>query len=89
MPQSLLFVNGATPFTEPADCLPGRTEIPLTLRKNGRIYRFVIRDKVTVEDPYIVLVKARAFAIRAGEPFGATPPSRAVRDFLIKSSVVI
>lgn len=89
MPRSLLYVQGATPFSEPAMCLPGRTEIPLTLRKNGRIYRFVMRDKVTVEDPYIVLIKARGFAIRTGEPYGATPPSRAVRDFLIKSSVVI
>jgi hypothetical protein len=89
MAQSLLFVNGASPFTEPAMCNPGRQEIPLTLRKNGRIYRFVIRDKVTIEDPYIVLIKARAFSIRTGEPFGATPPSRPMRDFLIKSSVVI
>lgn len=88
MPKSLLFTAGASPFSEPANCTPGRTEIPITLRKNGRIYRFVLRDKVTVEDPYIVLIKARAFAIRSGEPYGATPPSRAVRDFLIKSSVV-
>lgn len=86
--KSLLF-RGVTPFTEADDCAPGRTEVAVSLRKDGRIYRFIIRDKVTVEDPYLVLVKARAFAIRTGEPFGAQPPSRSVRDFLIKSSIII
>ncbi len=86
--KSLLF-RDVTPFTESADCAPGRTEVTVSMKKDGRIYRFVIRDKVTVEDPYLVLVKARAFAIRTGEPFGAQPPSRSIRDFLIKSSVVI
>ena len=86
--KSFLF-RGVTPFTESEDCAPGRTEVNVTVRKDGRLYRFVIRDKVVVEDPYLVLVKARAFAIRANEPFGAQPPSRSVRDFLIKSSVVI
>lgn len=86
--KSFLF-RDVTPFTESDDCTPGRTEVNVSLRKDGRIYRFIIRDKVTVEDPYLVLVKARAFAIRTGEPFGAQPPSRSVRDFLIKSSVVI
>ena len=89
MAKSLLYVTGATPFTEPENCLPGRQEIPITLRKDGRIYRFVVRDKVATEDLYLVLVKARAFAVRTGEPFGATPPSRAVRDFLIKDNVSI
>jgi hypothetical protein len=63
--------------------------VPITLRKNGRLYRFIIRDKITIEDPYLVLLKARAFAIRTGEQFGAQPPSRSVRDFLLKSSVVV
>jgi len=87
--KSLLFQAGATPFTDPPNCLAGRLEIPVTLRKNGRLYKFVIRDKVQVEDPYVVLVRARAFAIRTGEPYAANPPSRAIRDFLLKSSVVI
>lgn len=86
--KSLLFQN-VTPFTDPPSCGPGRQEVQISLRKNGRVYRFTLRDKVTVEDPYLVLVKARAFAIRVGEPFPATPPSRSLRDFLIKSSVVI
>lgn len=86
--KSLLF-REVTPFTESDDCKPGRAEVPITIRKDGRLYKFILRDKVTVEDPYIVLVKARAFAIRTGEQFGAQPPSRSIRDFLIKSSVVI
>jgi hypothetical protein len=87
--RSLLFVANATPFVDLPTCGPGRQEIPITLRKGGRIYRFIIRDKVTVEDPYLVIVKARAFAIRTGEAFSGQAPSRTVRDFLIKSSVVI
>jgi hypothetical protein len=49
----------------------------------------VLRDKITVEDPYLVMVKATAFAIRTGEPYAAEPTPRAVRDFLLKSSVVV
>jgi hypothetical protein len=47
-----------------------------------------IRDKIVVEDPYLVLVKAEAFAISQGEPYNGSVPSRTVRDFLIKSAVV-
>ncbi len=86
--KSQLF-QGVSPLEEPITCAPGRVEIPITMRKEGRLYKFVVRDKLMVEDPYLVLVKARAFAIRTGEPFGANPPSRSVRDYLIKSNVVI
>jgi hypothetical protein len=88
MTKSLLF-TGAVPYTPPPGCGVGRTEVPVTIRKHGRLYTMILRDKVTVEDPYLVLVKAEAFAIRAGEPFMGRTPERAVRDFLIKSSVVI
>jgi len=86
--KSLLF-RDTTPFIEDEACGPGRTEILISIRKDGRLYKFILRDKVSIEDPYVVLVKARAFAIRTNEPFGGQPPSRSVRDFLIKSSVVI
>jgi hypothetical protein len=52
------------------------------------IYRFTMRDKVAVEDPYLVLVKATAFAIRHGVGYPGGIPPRKVRDFLIKGSVV-
>jgi hypothetical protein len=59
------------------------------LRRNGRLYNIVIRDKVVPEDPYLVMVKAIAFAISEAEPFVGRPTDRAVRDFLIKDTVVI
>lgn len=89
--RSLLFQDGASPFSEPSDCaaLPCRFEVQLNLRKNNRIYKFVLRDKVVPEDPYLVLVKATAFAIKTGEPYNGNPTGRTIKDFLIKNSVVI
>lgn len=86
-----LIAQGSTPFVEPEGCgiAPCRTEAKFSIRKNGRIYRFVARDKIQPEDPYFVLVKAAAFAIRHGEPYNGRTPSRGLKDFLIKSSVVI
>ena len=88
--KSLLF-QGVTPFSEPTVCEPTscRTEVPITVRKNGRLYRFVLRDKVLPEDGYLMMVKATAFAIANGEPYNGRAPDRSVKDFLIKNSVVI
>lgn len=87
--RSLLYQEGATPFLQPEGCGPGRVEVPLTVRKDGRLYRYILRDKLMPEDPYLVLVKATAFAIQTGEPYSGTPPDRTLRDILIKSSVII
>lgn len=89
--KSLLFQPGATPFTEPPDCaaIPCRTEVPITIRKFGRLYNFVLRDKVVPEDPFLVMVKAAAFAISQGEPYVGKEPDRALKDFLIKDTVII
>ena len=88
--RSLIF-QGVTPFDEPPTCAvrPCRVEARFAVRKNGRIYRFTVRDKVAPEDPYFVLVKAAAFAISEGEPYNGRTPHRSLKDFLIKSSVVI
>lgn len=86
--RSLLF-SDQSPFLEPPECKPCRTEVVRTIRKGGRLYRMVLRDKIVVEDPYLVMVKATAFAIAQGEPYNGTVPPRGIRDFLIKSSVVI
>lgn len=88
--KSLLF-QGVTPFEEPPGCAiePCRTEVRFAIRKNGRVYRFTARDKVIPEDPYVVMVKASAFAVAQGEPYAGRTPPRSVKDFLIKSSVVI
>lgn len=86
-----LIAQGSTPFTDPQSCGADscRTEAKFSIRKNGRIYRFVVRDKVQPEDPYFVLVKAAAFAIQSGEPYSGRTPPRSLKDFLIKSSVII
>lgn len=88
--KSLLFQD-VTPFTEPSGCEPTscRTEVPITVRKDGRFYRYVLRDKVMPEDGYLIMVKAAAFAIANGEPYNGFAPDRSVKDFLIKNSVVI
>jgi hypothetical protein len=89
MTKSLLY-QGQIGMTVPPGCLLGdRTEIPVSLRKNGRIYRFVLRDKLVVEDIMLVLMKAAAFAISQGEPYAGTPPSRALRDVLLKQDTVM
>ena len=86
-----LLHQGVTPFTTPPACgaIPCRTEVPVSFRKNGRLYQFVLRDKVVPEDPYLVMVKAMAFAVETGEFYKALPPGRGVRDWLIKNSVII
>jgi hypothetical protein len=89
--KSLLFQPGATPFDEPTGCggIPCRNEVPITLKKDGRLYRFVLRDRVIPEDPYLMLVKAVAFAVQVNEPHTGRAPERSIRDFLVKNNVVI
>ena len=41
------------------------------------------------EDPYFVLVKAVAFSIQQNEPYNGKTPNRTLKDFLIKSNLVI
>ena len=84
--KSLLF-TGDLPFGVPPGCAPCRQEVSVTIRKFGRLYTLKMRDKISVEDPYLVLVKAEAFAIQQGEPYAAIVPERTIRDFLIKQNV--
>jgi len=89
MTRSLLFQDDPQ-FEVPPGCgLCDRVEVPVSLRKGGRIYRFILRDKVVAEDWLLVGVKAAAFAISQGEAYAGTEPSRAIRDTLIKQDVVI
>ncbi len=89
--KSLLFQEGETPLIEPEGCgaIPCRNEVSINIRKDGRLYQFVLRDRVVPEDAYIPLVKAIAFAIQQGEPYAGTSPNRAVKDFLVRNNVVI
>ncbi len=86
--KSLLY-SQSPPLEHPASCAPGRQEVKVTFRKGGRLYHLVMRDKIVVEDPYLVLVKAAAFAIREGEPYMGRVVPRSVKDFLLKSSTVV
>lgn len=89
MARSLLYQPNATMHVPPGCGLCERTEVPVSLRKNGRIYRFVMRDKIVVEDIVLVMMKAAAFSISQGEPYAGTPPPRSLKDFLIKQDTVI
>ncbi len=86
--RSLLFQPNS-PLQSPPDCGPCRTEIKTTVYKDGRLYTFVVRDKIAPEDPYLVLVKAMAFAIQNNEPYMGRTPDRGLKDFLIKTNVVV
>lgn len=88
--KSILFQAGST-FPVPPGCsaLPCRQEATVNIKKDGRIYRFVVRDKIVPEDPLLMLTRAVAFAIQTGEAYNGTSPSRSLKDFLIKSNVVI
>jgi hypothetical protein len=88
MAKSLLFSTDS-PLTLPPGCGPGRQEVAVTIRKHGRLYTLKMRDKVFVEDPFLVLVKAEAFALQNGEPFAGVTPPRALRDVLIKNNINI
>jgi hypothetical protein len=86
--KSLLF-QGNTNFIEPEVCGAGRVEISVNIRHQGRFYRMVARDRIAPEDPYLVLIRAQAHALQTGEAYNGTPPSRQVRDFLIKQTLII
>lgn len=77
------------PFTVPPDCGPCRTEKTFTVKMNGFLLTFTLRDKITPEDPYLVALKAAAFAIKRVEQYRGTPPGRDIRDFLVKQNTVI
>jgi hypothetical protein len=87
--KSLLYQAGQTPHVVPPGCgLCDRLEVPISIRTDGRIYHFVLRDKVVVDDAYLIAVKANAFAIQQGEPYSGQPTPRKIRDFLIKREQV-
>lgn len=77
------------PFEVPLECGVTRTETTKRYVKNGKIYTMTLRDKIAVEDPYLVMVRASAYAIRTGEPYGARTPRRDYRDVLVRSNLVI
>ena len=88
MAKSLLFQPGQL-LQEPPECGPGRQEVTAKFRKDGRFYNLTVRDKVVPEDPYIVQIKAAAFATKTGEPYMGRVVPRSLRDVFIKNAVTI
>jgi hypothetical protein len=86
--KSLLYA-AIPPLSLPALCAPGRQEVKATIMKDGRLYHLTLRDKIIPEDPYLVLVKAAAFAVKLNEPYMGRIVPRDVKDFLIKSNAII
>jgi hypothetical protein len=84
--KSLLYAPGQV-LHEPPECGPCRREVITRLRKDGKIYTLVMRDKAIIEDPYLVQVKAAIYSVQQEEPYMGRIVPRSVRDFLIKSSV--
>jgi len=76
-------------FTVPAACEPCRIESAFTIQINGKLYKFVMRDKIVPEDPFLIALKAAAFSIARAEEYRGTPPPRTIRDFLVKQNVTI
>lgn len=85
--KSLLFVTGQV-LQEPPECGPCRKEVTIRVAYGNHIYTMVLRDKAIIEDPYLVLVKARAYSVRMGQPYMGRIVPRSVRDFLVKSTVI-
>jgi len=85
----LLYQDSDQNVIPPGCALGERVEVPISIRKDGRIYRFMLRDKIVPEDLLGIMVKAAAFAISQGEPYAGTPPPRSVKDFLIKQDVIV
>ena len=85
-PKSLLYSDNQV-LQEPLDCGPCRQEVSTRLHYGGNVYTVTLRDKVVIEDPYLVLVKAAAYAIRTAGLYQGRIVPRSIRDFLIKSNV--
>lgn len=82
-----LLSQPTSPFPNAVLCPAGRTEDTFTVVHNGLLYRFVLRDKVTIEDPYLALVKATAFAIKHGVGYPGAQPTKQLKDSLVKTPV--
>jgi hypothetical protein len=83
-----LLSQPTNPFPNTTLCQAGRQEQTFALYQNGFRYTFTVRDKLAVEDPFLVLSKAVGFAIKHATPYPGGAPPRKVRDFLIKNTVV-
>jgi hypothetical protein len=87
--KSLLFQNPLPPFTQPPGCEPGCGEQSISIKKNGKLYKLVVRTKTGIEFPYLTMLRAYAHSLQASEPYAGTTPGRDLRDALIKTNLVV
>jgi hypothetical protein len=55
----------------------------------GRIITIILRDRLSCDDPYINLARAKALSLRTGESFNSNRINRSIRDSLIKTNISI
>jgi len=56
---------------------------------NERVVTVILRRNITVEDPYLVLARAKMLSIKTGSPIDADVTSRTIKDYLIKTNISI
>jgi len=87
--KSILFTQN---LREPPDCAFGngcRREYKYAINAGGRMYTLTVRDKIMPEDPYLMMVKATAFAYKSGEAWSGVSPDRSLKDRMIKNNAII
>lgn len=86
--KSLLFQPGA-PFAPPPGCEPGCGAQSVTIKKNNKLYTLKVYRKVSVEEPYLSMVKAIAHSLQNDEPYNAVPPRKDLITALLRNNVTI
>ncbi len=78
-----------TPVTFPQSlaCTRCRNESPFTIQKDNKLLKFVLRDKILPEDPYLVMAKAGAYALAHNGLYPGTTPNRATRGDMIRNNL--
>jgi len=77
------------PFSETEGCASCPEPTSQKFFKDGKIYTIRFREKVQIEHPYTVMVRATAFAIKTSRPYTGRTPRRDFRDYLVKTNLVI
>lgn len=55
----------------------------------NRTVRVILRNALVVEDPYLVIARAKALSVRTGEAIDVNRTPRVIKDHLIKTNISI
>ena len=70
--------------------VPVRNEVVIRFPlADGTIRTAIVRDKIVIEDPYLKLVRAKLYSIKANDDFAAELTTRKIKDALIKQNIQI